>query len=85
MGNAELGHGSPDNVGVRVPPTAIVTGIQGGVHTKHQLDGGNRLLDTSSTNVGYTDIGYVNAGEDMDEANRAAGILTTVRMEHSYV
>ena len=84
MGHVELGHASADNVGVRIPPTAVVTGIQGGVRPKHQLDGGDRLLDTGYSNAGYTNTGYVNA-EEMDEANRAAGIVTTVRMEHSYV
>ncbi len=42
---------------------------------KYRLEGEDGLPDTDRTRT----------GEELDAANRAAGILTTVRMEHSYV
>ena len=71
----ELQRGSSDTIGVRIPPTAVVTGIKGGVETRDKSDGEDRLPDT----------GYTCTGEETDEANRVPFILTTVRMEHSYV
>ena len=73
--NVELQHGDSDTIGVLVPPTAVVTGIRGGMDTGYKLEDGNRSLDTGCTKT----------GEELDDANGAAGILTTVRMEHSYV
>ena len=68
-------HGSSHTVGIRAPPTAVVTGIEGGLEKPVLQDGGHRMYDTA----------FENRGGDLDEPSRAMDILTTVRMEHSYV
>ena len=73
--NVELQRRNSDIVGVLVPPAAVVTGIRGGWDAKYKLEGEDGSLDTGRTRT----------GEELDAANRAAGIVTTVRMEHSYV
>ena len=68
----ELQHGTSEHVEVLVPPSAVITGIHGGSLIGHKVDSDNRFLGT----------GCNCTGEEADDANR---IVTTVRMEHSYV
>ena len=71
-GDVDLQHGTSEHVDVLIPPSAVVTGIHGGSLPGQKLDGDNQFLGTACKC----------SGEEADDANR---ILTTVRMEHSYV
>ena len=68
-------HSSSYTVGIRAPPTAVVTGIEGGLKKPVVQDGGPGMYETA----------FENSGGDLNEPTRATDILTTVRMEHSYV
>ena len=59
-------------VRIRTPPVAVVTGITGGADSRSNND----------TETEMKDFALVENGEEND---RAHGIMTTVRMEHSYV
>lgn len=71
-GDVEAPHGTSEHVDVLIPPSAVITGIHGGSLPGHKLDGDNRFPGTACKSI----------GEEADDGNR---ILTTVRMEHSYV
>ena len=58
--------------GLTAPPPAVVTGIAGGVDSRDRGDGGIEMKDIASA-------------ESREEIERSHAILTTVRMEHSYV
>ena len=62
-------HGIYRTAGFKVPPSTVVTGIEGGV----------RLPSRQG------EAHFGGFGEDADEPTRGAGILTTTRIEHSYL
>ena len=62
-------HGVYKAAGVKVPTSTVVTGIEGGVRRPSRQDEAHRG----------------GLGEDMEESTRGPGILTTTRIEHSYL
>ena len=52
-----------------MPPSTVVTGIEGGVRSHSRQDGGE----------------FGPFGGASEEVTRGPGILTTTRIEHSYV
>ena len=62
-------HSVYKTAGVKVPPSTVITGIEGGVRPPSRQG----------------EVHFGGFGEDSEEANRGTGILTTTRIEHSYL
>ena len=72
----ELQQGRTNTTHLRLPEVGVVTGIRGGMQSGFEKRCGER---------GTHDNGSSSSGDEIAFENKSKGIMTTVRIEQSYV
>ena len=74
-GDVELQHGRPTITGIGMPQMGVTTGIEGGIRIHRKQDSDHKTHD----------VGSADSSDELNETSKGTGIMTTVRIEQSYV